>query len=148
MHQYGQHSHCREQLLSLVCSYRIYEGDPICVIHILSSLLRSLHAVLVEGEAFDLYFQANVTERAYYCVCSSSGAFFADSVSTMQWLSFSMGFMEVGCALVIIVVLSMIVVLIIHYIFRILLTACNFCVTLALVFGVVALCIMQYEIRV
>ena len=148
MHQYGQHSHCQEQLLSLVCSYRIYEGDPICVIHILSSLLCSLHAVLVEGEAFDLYFQANVTERAYYCVCNSSGAFFADSVSTMQWLSFSMGFMEVGCALVIIVILSMIVVLIILYIFRILLTVCNFCVTLALVFGVVALCIMQYEIRV
>ena len=148
MHQYGQHSHCQEQLLSLVCSYRIYEGDPICVAHILSSLFRSLHAVLVEGKTFDPYFQANVTERAYHCVCNSSGAFFADSVSTMQWLPFSAGLMEVWCALMIIVIQSMIVILVICYICRVLINTGNCYATMAIVFGVVALYIMQYEIHV
>ena len=148
MHQYGQHSHCQEQLLSLVCSYRIYEGDPYCVTHILSSLFRSLHGILVEGKTFDLYFLANVTERTYHCVCNSSGGFFADNVSTMQWLSFSTGLTEVLCVLMIIVIQSMIVGLVIYYIFRMLVTSCSCYVTMTIVFGVVALCIMQYEIRV
>lgn len=109
-------SHCFNQLLSLVCSYRIYEGDLVCVSHILSSFFRSLHAVVVEGKAFDSYFQANYLESAFHCVCNSSGAYFADSVSTMQWLPFSTTLMEVGCAFIIVTMLSVIVLSILYFV--------------------------------
>ena len=66
----------------------------------------------------------------------------------MQWLSFSTGLTEVVCVLMIIVIQSMIVALVIYYICRILVTTCNCYITMTIVFGVVALYIMQYEIRV
>lgn len=134
----GPNSHCFNQLLSLVCSYRIYEGDLICVKHILSSFLRSLHAAVVEGKTFNPYSQVNHLESAFHCVCHSSGAYFADSVSTMQWLPFTTTFKEVCIAFIIVIMQSVIVVLILYCVFRVIITTCSGHFILAVALGVVA----------